>query len=144
MFDDLRTSYSLRQIEKALNSQYTYGQWGKYGKEKIELTRIMRGELRAAMNLDPLPLTITEAMAHVSPDAQVIQVGEEPLTRVILAGNEPVMLFLNGDVTAVTPACQPKRKREPVYRPALPPEFKERIKDSGLTIREVIEKGLNA
>lgn len=140
MFEELREGIGLRKFVTKIESVYSFGQWSKYERGKADLTRAMRNELRRGVGLPVLPATVTEAMANVHPDAQVLQVGKEQPTRVILASTQMMTLHLNGDVTAVS--ARGRRTRVRMYRPALSLKLKSQIEKSGLTVSELIEIGL--
>lgn len=86
-----------------VRSAYSKAAWSKYHRGELELNRRMRNELRAAVGLPALPLTVAEAMTGVDPNAEVVQVGTEtPAQRVILlATAQPLTLSVNGSVLLV-------------------------------------------
>jgi len=151
MFNELRTGKGLRPFVKMIDSVYSAAQWSKFDRGISPSTRTMRNELRRAVGLPELPLTVAESIAHVSPDAEVVSVTDaETPDRLILAfsGDEAKTISVNGEI-AVGPgvtivarqaSAKPRRK---YYRACLPVEFKAKIADSGYTVSELIEIGLD-
>lgn len=106
IFEELREKYSLRVLEELLASTYTYGTWDRYAKGKWVLTRQAKSELRRAIGLDALPLTILESVADVDADAEVIEIGDKPKNRVFLTSKSDNMIIsANGVVTARLLPC---------------------------------------
>ncbi len=149
-----RYAVSLDEFVGLVGSQFSKAAWSKYHRGELELNRTMRSELRAAVGMPVLPPTVVEAVQGVDPDAEVVQVGDDLVRRVVLVGTgERVTLVCNGTVevargegrgaedaapgsrvTAVT------RDRKGVFVPA--PVF-ERVnalrRASGLSWVEVLE-----
>lgn len=154
IYDELRTKGSLRVFVETIGSQYSIAWWSKYERREIELTRQAKQELRQAVSLPPLPLTIAEAAATIDPDATVYQVGEQTATRVVMVGGdiaEPLTLHLNGRVTilddepsddpapepGVTPVTTGKAPRKPTKAIRVSPDSFDRLQrlrtDAGMT-----------
>lgn len=150
-----RYAVSLDEFVGLVGSQFSKAAWSKYHRGELELNRTMRSELRRAVGLDALPLTVADAVAGVDPDAEVVQVGEDVVRRVVLVGTgEVVTLVCNGSVavergsrgegeTAAAPGSRVTgvtRDRKGVFVPA--PVF-ERVnalrRASGLSWVEVLE-----
>ena len=149
MYDELRTGKSLGDVVALLQSQFSRAMWHQYEKHERTLNRTMRNELRVALGKDPLPPTVAEATAQASPDAAVWQVGEGVPQHVIMVGNTPVTLYVNGSVQDAAPKCdvtkvtRPTRTRKRVVRPFIPIEYKERLERlKTVSWIDVIEKGL--
>ena len=93
--------YSLDKFVSHIASHYTKATWSNWLADKHPSTRIMRAELRAAMDLKPLPPTIAELALLVDEHAEIWAVGDGPKNRVILASKEDrVQIHTNGVVTA--------------------------------------------
>ena len=58
IYDELRQQHSLRQFVQITHTAYSIAWWSKYEHDSIALTRQARNELRAAVGLQPLPLTV--------------------------------------------------------------------------------------
>lgn len=131
------------------------------------LRRVTDGELPEQ---PPSVTDVTQRMVH--PDAEMLLVGTlepgERVRRVLMLAQSDVVLHVNGDVVAkplqaatnavdtemgidthtdnvthVTPARTAQgAKREPVYRPVLSLELKQRVTDSGRSVEELIEMAL--
>lgn len=122
IFREIREKMSLRKFVEVIGSQYSIAWWGKYENGGVTLTRTGKGELRRAVGLAALPLTVTEVTGEVDPDATVWQVGgltggeagaegaalgQYAYDRVVLVGrelHEPVLLRLNGNLQVVAEA----------------------------------------
>ncbi len=125
IYRELREHKSLDAFISLIASQYSKAWWSKYERSEIKLTREARNELRRAIGLQPLPISVGEAMADVDPDAEVWRVGDQRPDRVILIGLpkavEGLVIRLNGKleitpgrgVTTVT-SPRPKAKRQRV------------------------------
>ena len=93
---------SLDKFVTIVTSAYSKAQWSKYHNGEVTLTRQMRNELRRAVGLTPLPLTVAEATAAASPDAAVWQIGQGPAEHVIMVTTpDPITLHVNGAVSVV-------------------------------------------
>lgn len=96
-----RYGVSLDEFVTLVASQFSKAAWSKYHRGELELNRTMRSELRRAVGMPVLPLTVVDAVAGVDPDAEVVQVGEDVVRRVVLVGTgEVVTLVCNGSVAA--------------------------------------------
>lgn len=153
IYDELKAGRSFGAVVTLLDSQYSRAQWAKYDAGETPLNRIMRNELRVAMGKPPLPLTIAEATAQASPDAAVWSVGEGVPEHVIMVGDTPVTLHVNGVVSTVAPdshvteVTRARRTRKPCVRVWIPAPQNERFLRlcdglGELTWREVQEAGL--
>lgn len=97
---------SLDAFVELVHSEYSKAAWSKYHRAELELNRTMRNELRGAVGMALLPLTIAEATAGVDADATVVQVGGDTVRRVVMLGvNDAVTVHWNGTVSAWT-GCQ--------------------------------------
>lgn len=153
IYTELRQGTSLDKLVCALGSAYSKAQWHKYEGGQTPLTRPMRNELRAAVGLPALPLTLAEALTCADPDAQVWRIGDDTPDRIVAVGravtgvvcvNGSVSLIdahsaHNARVTTVTRAA-----RKPAVRPMATPGQNERRQACGATWRDVIEAGLLA
>jgi hypothetical protein len=103
-FDEASGKYgvSLDAFVEMIGSAFSKAAWSKYHRGELELNRTMRNELRAAVGLAVLPPTVTEVTTGVDPDAEVVQVGDETVRRVVLVGTgEKVVVFCNGAAARV-------------------------------------------
>lgn len=153
IFTELRQAMSLDKLCVLLGSAYSKAQWSKYEHGQADLTRTMRQELRAAVDLPPLALTIVEALKDADPDAEVWRIGNDVPDRIIVTGRATRgTIFVNGSichedendakyppVTVVTRAT-----RKPLVRPVATPAQNQRRLAAGATWTEIIEAGLNA
>ncbi len=102
IYAELRTKTSLRQFAEAIHSAVSFGWWAKFEKGEVGLDWARRNELRAAVGLAvlPLPPGLALAVAELTPDATVYQVGAGPVDRVALVGQAAgtLRLRLNGDL----------------------------------------------
>lgn len=139
-----------------VGSRFSKASWSKYHRGEMVLNRTMRNELRRAVGLDELPMTVEEAVAAgADPDAEVWRVGGAGATRVVLvAATEPVGLYLNGTVQLLrgeavatttvdhVTAVTARRRGRRYWRPALPEEWLARALAAGVDVRAVIEAAL--
>jgi hypothetical protein len=103
IFEELRRGRSLRQFVEIIQSVYSIAYWSKVDREDAVLTRPACNELRRAVGLPDLPVTVEEALADVDANAVVYQVGDDRPGRVILVGSAgPLRMSLNGTLTAVS------------------------------------------
>ena len=150
MYLELRAGKGLRPFVVMLESAYTAATWSKYERGLSAINRTMRQELRRAVGLPELMPTVTEAIAHVSPDAEVVSVTDaETPDRLILAfsGDEGKTIVLNGEITVnpgVTKVTSEtiRTRTENYYRPALSTEIKALVEADGRTIAAIIAAGL--
>ena len=128
IYDELRQQHSLRQFVQISNTQYSIAWWSKFEHNDIALTRQARNELRAAVGLPPLPLTVEQATAAIDPDAAIYQVGNDAITRVVLIAHPtPLTMHLNGTLDVddlapqprVTPVTRPRNRRTVSIQPSL-------------------------
>jgi transcriptional regulator with XRE-family HTH domain len=102
IYEELRSSHTLRQFAELVHTRYSIAWWSKFERGEVELTREARNELRRAVGPDELPPTVTEAIAEVDPNAAVYRVGAQRPNRVVLVGHdEPITMHLNGTLTIV-------------------------------------------
>lgn len=165
IYDELRQrapgtntyAISLDKFVAMVTSGLSKATWSQYHNGEKPLTRQMRSELRRAVGLPALPLTVEQATAQASPDAAVWQVGDGVPEHVIMvAAPHPVTLHVNGAVSIVAPAqdapCNPtytgadtpKRQRRYIARPSVTAAQYDRFSALGATWREVIDAGLKA
>ena len=148
---DPKDRISFDRFIAAIGSQYSKAQWAKYDAGETSLNRTMRSELRVAIGKPPLPLTIAEATAQASPDASVWMFGDGVPEHVIMVGESPVTLYVNGTVSTAAPECnvtkvtrhlQPRKR---YIRPCVPFEYATRLEGLvGVSWLDVIEAGLSA
>lgn len=101
IYTELREQYTLRQFAQMATTGYSIAWWSKYEHGEVELTRPARNELRRAVGLAELPLTVGEATADVEPDAVVYRVGiDRPDVVILVHHREPIVMHLNGALTA--------------------------------------------
>ncbi len=100
IYDELRSKCSLRQFVDTLSSAYSIAFWSKYERDpEADLPREAKQELRRAVGVAPLPLTIGESVALAGPLATVYLVGDAPADRIVMVGadvHQPILLRLNG------------------------------------------------
>jgi transcriptional regulator with XRE-family HTH domain len=102
IFCELREQHPLRQFARLAQTGYSIAWWSKFERGEVELTRAARNELRRAVGLPALPLTIGEAAAIADPDATVYRVGDGVPDVVILAAHRaPLVMSLNGALNVV-------------------------------------------
>lgn len=117
---------SLDEFVALVGSAYSKAAWSKYHRGELGLNRVMRSELRRAVGLPVLPLTVGEAVAGVDEDATVVRVGDAAggadLVRrvVLLAGSEPVTVSWNGTVSAWAGTVTTQDLPAPVMRHVTP------------------------
>ena len=138
MFDEMRTTGSYATIADRLHSVYSKASWRKYELGQMELTRIMRNELRAANNLPPLPPTITEAVSIASQDASVWWDGSETPTTISMT--DATMPRNQG----YTGRGEAKRREGYVSVSRATTAQNERRVALGVSWQEIIENGLRA
>mgnify|MGYP000846138752 FL=1 len=148
MVQELRQTYSLRQLDELVGNICSPALWAKVEHGEAVANRAQRNALRKLFNKPPLPPTVAECTAQASPDAAVWTVGEGvPDTVVMVAGTEPVTLRVNGTVQVVTPVTV-RRERQPVevFRPMLDVADREAMKSLGhkYSAREIWQMGIKA
>ena len=149
IYAELRQKCSLDAFVAAIGSRYSKALWSKYERGIAPLNHEMRQELRAAVGLPALPVPVADALSVVDPAATVWQIGEGPVSRVVMAGQSPdrLQITINGTcsveemaserhVTAVTR----RRNRRTI---SLPADSWERLNEArlaaGETWREFLE-----
>lgn len=96
IYVELRGQHTLREFAALSQTRYSIAWWSKI-EHGADLTREARNDLRRAIGLPMLPLTVAQATASATPGAVVYQVGSDPATRIILVGHPaPVTMRLNG------------------------------------------------
>ena len=146
IFEELRRGHSLRQFVELIQSVYSIAYWSKVDRGDATLTRPACNELRRAVGLSDLPVTVEEALADVDPNAVVYQVGDDRPDRVILVGcAQPLRLSLNGTLTAVPDAhVTTVTRRTPRVSVSIRPDVHERLNAMrvahGWTWAEMFEK----
>jgi hypothetical protein len=149
-YDDTTGAYrvSLDNFVTQIGSQFSKALWSKYHNGHAELNRTMRNELRAAVGLDRLPLTLGEAVAGVDPDARVVQIGDRQPDQVLLIGAPgPLRITVNGEVRAEQAAAlgaapRPARAGRRLVRPVASSQQDERRQALGRSWGEIIDAGL--
>lgn len=150
IFDELHDKgISLDNIIELSGSIYSKAQWSKYARGLIPLNRTMKADLLRAVGEKPLPLTVGEATATADPDAAVWMVGEDVPQHVIMVGQTPVTLHVNGDVRIVeqsAPVTHGTRTRKEYVRPCISLETAELVKAEcwGCSWDDVIHAGIAA
>src|SRR3990167_8538710 len=81
IFEEFREKYSLRAFVELAKSGYSIAYWSKYERGEFELTRQAKNEMRRAVGLPALPLTVAESVADVDAGAGVIEIGAGPKNR---------------------------------------------------------------
>lgn len=107
IFVELREQHSLRDFVELAQSSITIAQWSRYERGEWALTRQARRDLRRAVGLAVLPLTVAEAVADVDEDAEVIEIGEGSRAKrvITLRTSLPLYISVNGAVSAREVAC---------------------------------------
>lgn len=146
-----RYAVSLDKFIGMIGSQFSKALWNKYDHGEKELNRDQRNELRKAVGLTLLPMTISEATADVDPDAEVVKVGDgTPQKVILLTSCEPLTLTVNGEIEAdpltshVTEVTRPLRGRKPIIRPVASIDQNKRRMAVSASWGEIIEAGLKA
>lgn len=112
IFEELRRGRSLRQFVDLVQSVYSIAYWSKVDRNDAVLTRPACNELRQAVGLAPLPITVEDALSTVDPNAVVYQIGDDRTERVILVGcNQPLRMSLNGTLAANVHVTRVTRRR---------------------------------
>lgn len=171
IYTELRENMSLDKFVATIESEYSKAWWSKYERGVTEITRQAKQELRRAVGLEPLVPTVTESLANVDPNAEVWQVGDNPIVKrlIKIATDAHVRIDSNGRIS-VTPVTADssasgsdlastsnnavetpridryngyKAIREPVYRPCFSTDEKERFDSLG-GLRAIIEAGIKA
>lgn len=139
---------SLDAFVDLVHSTYSKALWSKYHNGVAPLNRTMRNELRLAVGMAALPLTVAEAVASVDGNARVVRVGTEKPDQVLLIGDPgPLTITVNGAVTArrssaVTPVTG--RLRRKYVRPVANGTQKARRDALGVSWGEIFDAGLDA
>lgn len=143
----IKTGYSKPLWEK-------FREWMESPDERqgaCPLNRAMRSELRVAMGMEPLPLTVADAVAQASPDAAVYTVGLGVPDCLVMVGDvgEGVSLHINGDVKVIDSHALPPRssqertrRRKRVIRPCATETQDLRREAVEASWHEIIEAGL--
>lgn len=139
IFEELRQGFSLRGFVKRIESSLSHAQWDKYEKGEALLSRTMKSELRRAVKLPPLPLTVLEAVADVDPDATVAVLEGSELNFVLIGNSADIRWE---GFREKLESEKPKRVRPKVSRPYVEIEIDERRRQLGVEWKDVIEAGL--
>jgi hypothetical protein len=148
IFDELRQNLSLDKLIGVMGSNYSKATWSKYERQELELNRTMRSELRRAVQLPELPMTVGEAVAaYADPDATVWRIGERARHVILVATQHQLTLSVNGDVTlarstGVTSVTRVTTPRKTVIRPVASIEQNRRRVALLASWKDVIEAGL--
>lgn len=104
IYTELRENMSLDKFVATIESEYSKAWWSKYERGVTEITRQAKQELRRAVGLEPLVPTVTESLANVDSNAEVWQVGDNPIVKrlIKIATDAHVRIDSNGQI-AVTP-----------------------------------------
>jgi hypothetical protein len=120
IYDEIRQRCTLRKFAEFIGSRVSFAWWQQYEAGSKPLSQDRRNELRRAVGLPLLPMTIAQATEAVDPDATVWQIGEGRPDRVVLVGedaHEPMTLRLNGDLRMVSETPDQKGDVTGVTRP---------------------------
>ncbi len=169
---------SLDKFVAFIGSRFTKATWNNWllsqdasnrtTRSKQASNRTMRNELRAAVYMPALPLSIEEALSDISQDAEIVEIGNGETMRVIkLKTVENIVVYVNGTITATsqdTPLADrvievtsednpipesspwPARSRRQRYRPELPETCRELIdavRKRDLDFSAVLRAGLD-
>jgi len=151
IYEELRQAHSLREFVALIHTQYSIAWWSKYERGETGLTRPARNELRMAVGMGPLPLTVGQATAQVDDNAVVYRVGDRAVERVVLVG-EPgtIAISVNGECRAqalearVTEVTRRARRAVVSVRPELWQRLNEARQAAGLTWEQMLERALPA
>jgi len=131
------------------NYQYSYERSLSDPSERIRLTRPMKSELRAAINVAPLVPTVAEAVGAADPDSEVLKIGPGTAQHVIMIGEQcPGILirFYEGDIRArplgATSGATQGRRR--LVRPVASKEQEAARMALGLPWKRIIDAGLES
>lgn len=148
IYAELREQYTLRQFALMSTTVYSIAWWSKYEHGEVELTRTARNELRRAVGLAELPVTVAEAVGLADPDATVYRVGTERPDVVILAAHQaPIVMHLNGSLTVaadvppnshVTEVTRRTRRKTVSILPAIWDVLNRARQSAGLTWDEYL------
>lgn len=153
IYDELRQQHSLRQFVEIAHTQYSIAWWSKYERGDVALTRQARNELRLAVGLALLPLTVEQATAEIDPDAAIYQVGADAITRVVLVGHHaPLTMHLNGTLDIddlapqprVTTVTRPRNRRTVSIQPSLWQRLNVARQAQNLTWDQYLERVMEA
>ncbi len=159
---------SLDKFVAFIGSRFTKATWNNWLNDKQASNRTMRNELRLAVNMPALPLSIEEALSDISQDAEIVEIGNGETRRVIkLKTLENIVVYVNGTITATgtdTPHAdrvievtsetdnvpestpRPSREKRQRYRPELPETCRELIdtvRKRDLDFSAVLRAGLD-
>lgn len=159
---------SLDKFVAFIGSRFTKATWNNWLNDKQASNRTMRNELRAAVDMPALPLSIEEALSDISQDAEIVEIGNGETRRVIkLKTAENIVVYVNGYITATSadtpPAARvievtsennsatessprPPRAKRQRYRPELPEtcrELVDAVRERDLDFAAVLRAGLD-
>jgi hypothetical protein len=142
IYDELRSKTTLREFAHVIGSGRSFAWWSKYERGEAHLARQDRNDLRRAVGLPALPLSVEEAVAGISPDAVVYRIGDQLADRiVIIADPQPITVHVNSGVTVLDPA--PESAVTPVTAPT-PPAARPARPRSSITLDRPVWARLNA
>lgn len=141
---------SLDAFVEMVHSTYSKALWSKYHNKAAPLNRTMRNELRRAVGMAPLPLTVAEAVAMADANARVVRVGTATPDQVLLIGDPgPLTITVNGEVTArrnpspaLTNLEREPRVRRHYIRPVASDDQAARRTALGVSWGAVLDAGL--
>lgn len=141
MYQELRKELSLRKFVDYIGSAMSHATWDKYDKDPKALTRRMKQELRKAVGLSLLPLTVQEAINDVDPDASVAVLDDTDgvLNQVVIGNRDDVRWQ-----RLLAPKRLPARRRAKRKRPTATLAQDARREAVGADWQAVIEAGLEA
>lgn len=164
-----KPAMSLDKFVAFIGSRFTKATWNNWLLSKQASNRTMRNELRAAVGMPALPLSIEEALSDISQDAEIVEIGNGETRRVIkLKTVENIVVYVNGTITATSQdttlaarvievtsednsipesSPRPARPRRQRYRPELPETCRELIgavRERGMDFTEILRAGINA
>lgn len=109
IYTELREKCSLRAFARFIGSEVSPTWWSRYENRLVKMNHERRNELRHAVGLPLLPYTVAQSLEHVSPNAAVWALGEQPAERVVLVGADApqeLTMRLNGNLTVIEDAPQ--------------------------------------
>ena len=159
---------SLDKFVAHIGSRFTKATWNNWLLGKQASNRTMRNELRAAVKMPALPMSIEEALSDISQDAEIVEIGNGETRRVIkLKTVENIVVYVNGTITATGADTPPvarvigvtsetdnapeythrtTREKRQRYRPELPETCRELIdtvRKRDLDFSAVLRAGLD-
>lgn len=151
IYTELRQKCTLREFA-AMAGVYSFAWWAQFEKFEKPATWLARQALRRLVGLDDLPAPVDVALSEaVDGDAAIYRIGPDGKARrvLLLATSDAVTVRWNGtgpnvvnelqqaardDVTEVTR----QRRRNGLWRPVLPKEWRQRAAVAGVDVRAVV------